>query len=139
MVDRIPWPYHEQFTEDTYNENEELRLNFWSQIEFSRNNMFFNNKEQQKYTFHCTRGYRSIILYILTNRNTHHSQILDIRCLSAANINNNKFEKGTIECKKNEGRTTWRFVINRFIPEKTWKGIKRILHYFWERQKTGRR
>lgn len=76
----------QRFNEDVTNENGELLIDFCSQNELRINNTFFKHKEQHKYTFQNTRGDRSMIDYILTNRKIHCTQILDIRCLCSANI-----------------------------------------------------
>ncbi|XP_044766150.1 craniofacial development protein 2-like [Coccinella septempunctata] len=76
----------QRFNEDVTNENGELLIDFCAQNELRINNTFFKHKEQHKYTFQNTRGDRSMIDYILTNRKIHCIQILDIRCLCSANI-----------------------------------------------------
>jgi hypothetical protein len=48
------------------------------------NNTFFHHKPQHKYTWENTRGYRSTIDYILTNKNIYPSQILDVRSMTIA-------------------------------------------------------
>ncbi|XP_072392397.1 uncharacterized protein [Diabrotica undecimpunctata] len=50
--------------EEFYDELNELRINY----------TFFDHKIQHKYTFENTRGHRSMIDYVVTNRNIHHSE-----------------------------------------------------------------
>ncbi|KAH1006887.1 hypothetical protein HUJ05_007578 [Dendroctonus ponderosae] len=76
------------------------------------NNTFFQHKPQHKFTFENTRGQKSIIDYIITNRNIHPSQVLDVRALSSANAVTNhnlvmaKIRVTTYQIKKKQNETT---------------------------------
>lgn len=58
------------------------------------NNIFSHHKAQHKYTFENSRGQRSTIDYILSNRNIHSAQIRDTRTLNSANINSDIYIDG---------------------------------------------
>ncbi|XP_072765165.1 uncharacterized protein [Anoplolepis gracilipes] len=73
------------FNEDTVNDNDEQLIHLCAQNELRINNTYYPPKPQHKYTFENTRGHKSIIDYIITNRNVHPSRILDVRVLNSAN------------------------------------------------------
>ena len=61
-------------------------INLCTFNELRINNTFFDHKDQHKFTFTNTRGFKSIIDYIVTSRHLHPSQILDIRTLNSADV-----------------------------------------------------
>ncbi|XP_057671969.1 uncharacterized protein LOC130903737 [Diorhabda carinulata] len=73
----------------TLNSNGEQLIQFCAHNELRINNTFYPHKQQHKYTFENTRGHKSIIDYIITNRNIHPSKILDVRTLTSANTGTN--------------------------------------------------
>ncbi|KAH1011026.1 hypothetical protein HUJ04_000468 [Dendroctonus ponderosae] len=65
-----------RFNEAVINENGKLLIHFCARYEKSINNSFFSYKNQHKYKFNNTRGLRSTIDFIITNRAITSSQIL---------------------------------------------------------------
>ncbi|CAG9826601.1 unnamed protein product [Diabrotica balteata] len=61
-------------------------INFCTNNELRINYTFFDHKEQHKYIFNNTRGQRSMIEYIITNRDIHPSKLIDVRCLNSADV-----------------------------------------------------
>ncbi|XP_056629521.1 craniofacial development protein 2-like [Diorhabda sublineata] len=53
------------------------------------NNTFCPHKPQHKYTFENTRGHKSTIDYVITNKNIHPTRIQDTRSLTSANPGTN--------------------------------------------------
>lgn len=78
----------QRFNEEQLNGNGELMINFCAYNELRINNTFFPHKDQYKYTFQNTRGQKSMIDFIVTNRKIHPAQVLDIRTLNSANAGN---------------------------------------------------
>ncbi|XP_056639351.1 craniofacial development protein 2-like [Diorhabda sublineata] len=78
-----------RFNEKTLNSNGEQLIQFCAHNELRINNTFYPHKQQHKYTFENTRGHKSIIDYIITNRNIHPSKILDVRTLTSVNTGTN--------------------------------------------------
>lgn len=78
-----------RFNEETINTNGELMLQLCTQNELRINNTFYPHKPQHKYTFENTRGQKSMIDYIITNRNIHPRRIQDVRTLASANAGTN--------------------------------------------------
>ncbi|XP_056641539.1 uncharacterized protein LOC130448275 [Diorhabda sublineata] len=78
-----------RFNEETLNSNEEQLIQFCAYNELRINNTLYPHKQQHKYTFENTRGHKSIIDYIITNRNIHPSKILDVRTLTSVNTGTN--------------------------------------------------
>lgn len=76
----------QRFNENVLNDNGELMIDLCALNELRINNTFYDHKEQHKFTFGSTRGYRSTIDYIVTNRYIHPLQILDVRTLNSANV-----------------------------------------------------
>lgn len=76
----------QRFNEEQTNENGDLMTNFCLLNELRINNTFFDHADRYKYTFHNTRGHKSMIDYVLTNRGIHPTQILDVRTLNSANV-----------------------------------------------------
>lgn len=74
------------FNEKMINDNGEILIQTCALNELRINNTYFDHKEQQKYTFVNTRGQKSIIDYVITNRNINPSRILNVRILKSANI-----------------------------------------------------
>ncbi|XP_057671207.1 craniofacial development protein 2-like [Diorhabda carinulata] len=91
----IPGIMH-SFNEDAVNDNGDILIDVCALNELRINNTYFDQKEQQKYTFANTRGQKSTIDYIITNRKVHPSQILDVRVLTSANIGT---QHGLVLCK----------------------------------------
>lgn len=81
----IPGIMH-NFNEEYKNDNGDILIQTCALNELRINNTYFNHKEQQKYTFVNTRGQKSVIDYVITNRKVHPSQILDVRVLTSANV-----------------------------------------------------
>ncbi|XP_045466785.1 craniofacial development protein 2-like [Harmonia axyridis] len=73
-----------RFNEETINENGERLIQTCAQNELRVNNTFFPHKSQHKFTFENSRGQKSVIDYVITNKNIHPSKILDVRVLSPA-------------------------------------------------------
>lgn len=63
----------QRFNEDSINENGEMMVDFCNDNELRINNTFFDHKYQHKYTWENTRGHKSMIDYISSNRIIHHS------------------------------------------------------------------
>lgn len=76
----------QRFNEDILNDNGELMINLCSLNELRINNTFFHHRAQYKYTFENSRRHRSIIDYIVSNRQVHPAQILEIRTLNSADV-----------------------------------------------------
>ncbi|XP_019765820.1 uncharacterized protein LOC109541399 [Dendroctonus ponderosae] len=76
----------QRFNEAVINKNGELLIDFCARNEMRINNTFFSHQNQHKYTFNNTRGQRSTIDFIITNRVITPSQVLDVRALTSANI-----------------------------------------------------
>lgn len=68
--------------EEATNENGEQLVQLCAQNELRINNTFYPHKPQHKFTYENTRGHKSTIDYIITNRNIHPSNILDVRTLN---------------------------------------------------------
>lgn len=91
----------QRFNEDILNDNGELMINLCTLSEMRINNTFFDHKDQYKYTFTNSRGFKSIIDYIVTSRHLHPKQILDVRTLNSANVGSDHsllLAKITLEC-----------------------------------------
>lgn len=91
----------QRFNEDILNDNGELMINLCTLSEMRINNTFFDHKDQYKYTFTNSRGFKSIIDYIVTSRHLHPKQILDVRMLNSANVGSDhslQLAKITLEC-----------------------------------------
>ena len=73
-----------------------MLLTTCAQYELRINNTFFNHKPQYKYTFENTREQKSMIDFVITNRNIHPTEILDVRVLTSANATT---EHGLVLCK----------------------------------------
>lgn len=80
----IPGVMH-KFNEETLNENGNILIALCAHNELRINNTYFDHKDQHKYTFANTRGQKSTIDYVITNRSVHPRQILDVRTLTSAN------------------------------------------------------
>jgi len=79
-VGNMPVPGVKQcFNEGEINDNGDLLINFCSMNSLRMNNTFFNHKRDHKITWSDSRGWHSMIDYIITNRSIHPSQILDVR------------------------------------------------------------
>lgn len=76
----------QRFHEAQSNDNGELMVNLCSLNNLRINNTFYDHKETYKYTFENSRGQKSMIDYIVTNRNVLPSQIIDVRTLNSANV-----------------------------------------------------
>jgi exonuclease III len=76
----------QRYNESVLNDNGEALIDFCARNELRINNTFFPHKEQHKYTFVNSRGEKSIINFIITNRTIQPTQILDVRALTSANI-----------------------------------------------------
>jgi hypothetical protein len=72
--------------EAIFNDNGEKLIDFCARHELRINNTFFPHKEQHKYTFINSRGEKSIIDFIITNRYFKPTQIIDVRALTSANV-----------------------------------------------------
>lgn len=94
----------QRFNEETRNENGDMLISFYAQNELCINNTFFDYREQQKYTFINTRGQKSMIDHVITNRAIYPSRVLDVRTLVSANVGT---KHGLVLCKyrsSHEGR-----------------------------------
>lgn len=76
----------QRFNEEIRNENGDVLISFCAQNELCINNMFFDHREQQKYTFINTRGQKSMIDHVITNRAIYLSRVLNVRTLVSANV-----------------------------------------------------
>jgi len=86
-VGNMPVPGVKQcFNKGEINDNRALLTNFCSMNSLRINNTFFNHKRNHKITWSDSRGWHSTIDYIITNRNIHPSQILDVRAFRAPDI-----------------------------------------------------
>ncbi|XP_044749780.1 uncharacterized protein LOC123310377 [Coccinella septempunctata] len=84
------------FNEEYKNDNGDILIQTCALNELRINNTYFNHKEQQKFTFVNTRGQKSVIDFVVTNRKVHPSQILDVRVLTSANVGT---QHGLVLCK----------------------------------------
>ena len=76
----------QRFNESVANENGDLLTNFCSMNSLRINNTFFDHKWRHKITWGNSRGQVSMIDYVITNRNVHPTQILDVRSYRTADI-----------------------------------------------------
>lgn len=94
-----------RFNEETLNNSGEQLIQFCAHNELRINNTFYPHKPQHKYTFENTRMQKSVIDYIITNRNIHPSKILDVRTLSSANTGtNHSLVLSKVRCCVQRGR-----------------------------------
>lgn len=75
-----------RFNEEACNDNGVMLTQFCADNELRINNTFFKHKIQHKITWQNNRNQTSILDYIVSNRNLHPSQILDVRSLNSADI-----------------------------------------------------
>ena len=114
-----------RFNEETLNENGETLIHFCAQNELRINNTFYPHKIQHKWTFENTRGQKSMIDYVLTNRNIHPTKILDVRVLTSANTGTNhnlvmaKIRYSSITLKQKQTKTTEKLNVESFANETT--------------------
>ena len=78
-----------RYNEEAKNESGEQLIHLCAQNELRINNTFFPHKPQHKFTFENTRGHKSVIDYVITNRNIHPRRIQDVRTLTSANAGTN--------------------------------------------------
>lgn len=78
-----------RFNEETYNESGEQVTQICAINGLRINNTYFPHKPQHKFTFENTRGHKSVIDYIIKNRNIQPKRILDVRVLTTANAGTN--------------------------------------------------
>lgn len=79
-IGNMPVPgIKQRFNESEINENGDLLINFCSMNSLRINNTFYKHKWNHKITWSDSRGRHSMIDYIITNRNIHPSQIIDVR------------------------------------------------------------
>ena len=64
----------------------ELLTNFCSMNSLRINNTLFTHKPNHKTTWNNSRGQQSTISYVITNRNIHPTQILDVRAFDTIDI-----------------------------------------------------
>jgi len=89
------------------------------------NNTFFNHKRNHKITWSDSRGRHSTIDYIITNRNIHPSQILDVRAFRAPDIGSDhrmviaKFRVSAQLTKKSTPHIISKFNVEAFQNEST--------------------
>lgn len=76
----------QRFNENVTNENGDLLINLCAMNSLRINNTFFEHKNGHKITWANSRGQESTIDYIITNRNVHPSQVLDVRAFRTADI-----------------------------------------------------
>ncbi|XP_015189704.1 PREDICTED: craniofacial development protein 2-like [Polistes dominula] len=76
----------QRFNEHIINDNGKLTINLCSLTWLRINNTYFNHKAQYKYTFGNTRGQKSTIDYVVTNRCIPPSEILDVRVINSAHL-----------------------------------------------------
>jgi hypothetical protein len=76
----------QRFNESALNRNGEMLIDVCSRNEMRICNTFFPHKLQHKYTFENSRGDKSMIDHIVTNRKILPTSIKDVRVLSSANI-----------------------------------------------------
>ncbi|XP_045467858.1 craniofacial development protein 2-like [Harmonia axyridis] len=96
-----------RFNEENINENGEQLIQTCAQNELRINNTFFPHKPQHSFTFENSRGQKSVIDYVITNKNVHPSKILDVRVLSSANtITNHNLVLAKIRNKVQRERRT---------------------------------
>jgi len=86
-VGNMPVPgVKQRFNEDKINDNGDLLTNFCSMNSLQINNTFFNHKRIHKITWSDSRGWQSVIDYIITNRNIRPLQILDMTAFRTLDI-----------------------------------------------------
>lgn len=86
-IGNMPVPgVKQRFNEGEINDNGDLLTNFCSMNSLRINNTFFNHKWDHKVTWSDSRGRQSMIDYIITNRNIHPSQIIDVRACRTPDI-----------------------------------------------------
>jgi hypothetical protein len=86
-IGNMPVPgVKQRFNESEMNENGDLLINFCSMNSLRVNNIFFKQKYNHKITWSDSRGRHSMIDYIITNRNIHPSQIIDVRAFRTADV-----------------------------------------------------
>lgn len=123
------------FNEAITNENGDQLSSFCMHNELRINNTFFDHKPQHKYTFHNSRGLKSTIDFIITNKVVHPRNILDVRVLSSANVgtDHNLVMMKIRECpvrKRNEiAVKVEKFNIESFTDESTQQLYKNRLKY----------
>ncbi|XP_050516391.1 uncharacterized protein LOC126891253 [Diabrotica virgifera virgifera] len=76
----------QRFNEETFNDNGERLLELCLLNNLRSNNTYFDHPIQHKITWSDTRGRNSMIDYIITNRQIHSRDIIDVRTLSSANV-----------------------------------------------------
>lgn len=74
-----------RFNEPTLNDSGRELVEFCSVNELRINNTFFDHPRQHKITYTNSRGQTSMIDYVISNRQLHPQQVLDVRTLSSAN------------------------------------------------------
>lgn len=111
----------QRFNENCLNDNGELLIDLCTFNNLRINNTFFNLPEQYKYTFQNTRGHKSIIDYILTNRNIHPQQIMGVRTLNSADVGS---DHSLLLCKI-------RFNIKKATPNKVDQETKWNIESLW--------
>lgn len=120
VVKGVKCKYNEEATK-----NGEQLVQLCAQNELRMNNTFYPHKPQHKFTYENTRGHKSTIDYIITNRNVHPSNILDVRILSSANTGTNHSMvlaklRGTIQKRKKDlERTVTKYNIESLQDEST--------------------
>ena len=86
-IGNMPVPgVKQRFNEGEINNNGDLLTNFCSMNSLRINNTFFHHKWDHKITWSDSRGRQSMIDYIITNRNIHPSQIIDVRAYRTLDI-----------------------------------------------------
>lgn len=80
MENTIIQDVKQRFNEDVINESGEEVTEFWI------NNTFFYHQAQYQITWPVSRGPHSTIDYIISNKEIHSAQILDVRTLTSENV-----------------------------------------------------
>ena len=86
-IGNMPVPgVKQRFNEGEINDNGDLLTKVCSMNSLRINNTFFNHKYSHKITWCDSRARQSMIDYIITNRNIHPSQIMDVRAFTTQDI-----------------------------------------------------
>ncbi|XP_045480919.1 uncharacterized protein LOC123685307 [Harmonia axyridis] len=119
----------QRFNEEVINSNGELLINLCALSELRINNTFFHHKAQHKYTFENSRGQRSTIDYILSNRHIHPAQVRDVRTLNSANVNSDhRLLMGKVKLKLPLKRNNKNRKEQKLNVESLWHDSTRVLY-----------
>ena len=125
-IGNMPVPgVKQRFNENEINENGDLLTNFCSMHSLRINNTFFKHKWNYKITRSDSRGRHSMIDYIITNRNIHPTQFIDVRAFRTAGIGSDhrlviaKFRVSAQQLKKPMPNIISKFNVEAFQNKST--------------------